>query len=1642
MNTTNNNTRSLLILPEGEEMFYESEGPMSPISSYYESVQRIFGDDYDEDVDGIIASFNNVYMQSVGERQHEEIQEQLESGEINVEEELFFYKDLLNNTDFYGNFNDESLREYGLFDELSPRQYTTFDFECEREHIVNEQLLREIRQAVAEREYRIFITKFRFLNEIENFDKSTLLSIHSVQTEYFTSKLRTLFMNNVFNKYITYDDDFLPKLLEDVILFVKMSTENVEGMNRFQIVYRAVIIFIKSRFGMSMFKIMKTKIMPFIKNIFDDFSVQTDIFSSSRDFLNSYKNISDSPIVMKIYKCCLYLLSLSIFDKIGLNFETFGYTKLQEATLKKKFYKKTDFIYVLCDTILFILERGYQVYITGDVNCLFHSGGTYVKIFDKCREIQRRSLLLQNPEANGFTESEFRSDLDNVIEKLQNIDKHSFRLDKEDVKSVKLLLNSMLMLRDDINTKSAARMNRKAPFGILVFGDSGIGKTTITSILCAFYAKYKHLPTGAEFRYTVNPAAKYWDGFLTSQHTVILDDIACEDPSLNDPKSLNVIIQLMNNQAFCPDQASLELKGTTPVRCQLVVATTNVKNLNAYHHWATPSAVQRRMPYIITPRVREEFKDERGMLNSSMVPEDQPYPDLWLFDIDRVDPVPIANGKRYAKMTNVAKDLGLKELLIWYKTAIDKFDKDQDRVQKCTQDMINVDLCLCCNLPDSLCSNAPQTLMEGFGYLALLYMIFILFIKFIRTLNYRIMNRSDMQLALLAYRYYTNFNRNYVKFCIEWNELKIKTMDSDYWIKLGDKMKVRMHQPKYFLVIGSAISSLLVAYKLYSKLSPQGDVSEEIGQTPVAELNGRENVWYNNAIDLTSANFTRESSSSKSMEFTDFCKKISDNVARFQCKYESGITNRGRLLALGGHIYISNNHNFLNIDSEAKLSVTFSSKIGVNSNVNLTLTEADIYRIPEHDLAFITLRELPPKKNIVKFMQIGEANGVFNGCYVGKTNEGETTYNTVKNISLGKEKSFKFPTYGIDSKHSVWSGKSEKATVEGECGMPLIINSSYGYTIVGIHFLASTFQPNVIHATNLNGDFVRQVYSKLSGFNISSGDFTLISAKDNERKITELHKKSVFRYINDGSVHIYGSFTDFRGKSKSSVMLTPMGEYLTSEGYKIKFTKPELKSWVPWHIAAKDLVKPIDTIRTDILSACVTSYIKDVTDHIKLEDVKDMMMVLDNFTTINGAQVAYIDKINRNTSAGNPWKKSKRYFMDACPPKNGMLDPVTVNDEIMDRVDDIILTYKTGRQAHPNFCAHLKDEPVSFKKATIGKTRVFTGATFDWTIVVRKYLLSFTRLLQNNRLAFEAGPGTIAQSLEWQELYDYIVKHGEDRIVAGDYVAFDKKMTPKEILAAFDVIIHFCELSGNYTEEDIQIIRCIAEDTAFAVVDYNGDLIQLFGSNPSGNPLTVILNGIVNCLRMRYVYYLLNPNKEVNSFGSNVNLMTYGDDNIMSVAKGCDWFNHTNISNKFKDLDIGYTMAEKEAESVPFIHINESSFLKRKWRFDTDLGCMLAPLDHDSIEKMLMVWNRSKAVTEEAQGIDVISTALREYFFYGKEVYLNKLKMFKKLIHDLNWEDWVTESTLPNYEELKAGFIKSSRHCKNFKDYFAIEDGE
>jgi len=170
---------------------------------------------------------------------------------------------------------------------------------------------------------------------------------------------------------------------------------------------------------------------------------------------------------------------------------------------------------------------------------------------------------------------------------------------------------------------------------------------------------------------------------------------------------------------------------------------------------------------------------------------------------------------------------------------------------------------------------------------------------------------------------------------------------------------------------------------------------------------------------------------------------------------------------------------------------------------------------------------------------------------------------------------------------------------------------------------------------------------------------------------------------------------------------------------------------------------------------------------------------------------------------------------------------------------------------------------------------------------------------------------------------------------------------------------------------------------------------------------------------MRYVYYELNPQHECTSFRQNVALMTYGDDNVGNVSdKIKTWFNHTTVQKALADIGVTYTMADKESISIPLINIKDVTFLKRSWRFDSDVGGYLCPLEHESIEKSLMVWVRSKSVSEQEQSIDIIHSALREYFFYGKNIFEEKKALFVIMLKAIDMQEWLVEKPFPTWPEL------------------------
>jgi hypothetical protein len=400
-----------------------------------------------------------------------------------------------------------------------------------------------------------------------------------------------------------------------------------------------------------------------------------------------------------------------------------------------------------------------------------------------------------------------------------------------------------------------------------------------------------------------------------------------------------------------------------------------------------------------------------------------------------------------------------------------------------------------------------------------------------------------------------------------------------------------------------------------------------------------------------------------------------------------------------------------------------------------------------------------------------------------------------------------------------------------------------------------------------------------------------------------------------------------------------------------------------------------------------------------------------------------VNAINFSTSIGFPLKGPKTQLVEVSDRVvEGISCPRDVDPMVLEEVAKMEQKLLKGEAINAIFKGALKDEPTKLNK---DKVRVFAAANFPFVFLVRKYYLTLAALCQRNKVVTECAVGTVVQSPEWTELFEHIGKHGWDRAIAGDYAKFDGRMSPQFMLMAFKLLIHLAEKSGNYEEDDLTIMRGIASEISYPTYDYFGTLVQFMGSNPSGHPLTVVINSLVNSLYMRYTYYSIAKKKgwwRVPRFDQVVSLMTYGDDNIMTVARGYDDFNHTAIAQELAAVDIKYTMADKDAESVPFVNLGDASFLKHYAKYDEELKLYRSPVEEDSIAKMLHAHKKSEMLTMEQSSAEAIQNVALKYFEFGREVYTQKVAELKEVAQKTGLTGYV--GPIMDYDERKKWYCE------------------
>ena len=368
----------------------------------------------------------------------------------------------------------------------------------------------------------------------------------------------------------------------------------------------------------------------------------------------------------------------------------------------------------------------------------------------------------------------------------------------------------------------------------------------------------------------------------------------------------------------------------------------------------------------------------------------------------------------------------------------------------------------------------------------------------------------------------------------------------------------------------------------------------------------------------------------------------------------------------------------------------------------------------------------------------------------------------------------------------------------------------------------------------------------------------------------------------------------------------------------------------------------------------------------------------------------FMAPINRKSSPGFPLTKEKK----GMPGKMRWLGDAEykLDPEIRKEMARVVRNARRNRRTPTVWTDTLKDERRLLIKTRNCKTRVFAAGPMVYTLVFRKYFLGFAAHCAKNRIDNEISIGTNVYSLDWTRTAEKLCSKG-DKVIAGDFSNFDGTLL-LEILAEIVEIINSFYNDG---EENAQIRRVLWREIINSIHLCGDDLYMWTHSQPSGCPITAILNSLYNSISMRYVWLLVVPEslQTMKAFNEHVAMVSYGDDNCVNISdEVINDFNQVTIAEGYKKIGMTYTDEAKSGDMIPYRSIGEISYLKRGFQWDEEEHQFVAPLELAVVLEMIN-WVRGDFDHEE-RTVENMETSAFELSLHGREVFDHWIGKYKQ----------------------------------------------
>jgi len=555
-------------------------------------------------------------------------------------------------------------------------------------------------------------------------------------------------------------------------------------------------------------------------------------------------------------------------------------------------------------------------------------------------------------------------------------------------------------------------------------------------------------------------------------------------------------------------------------------------------------------------------------------------------------------------------------------------------------------------------------------------------------------------------------------------------------------------------------------------------------------------------------------------------------------------------------------------------------------------------------------------------------------------------------------------------------------TTNGDCGSPVVCNdNSFVRKIAGIHIAASNDGSSAFGQSVTQADLLRTIhrFKKVIVSDFDTLAHLQVTASAHQLTYNTEYSRSGIRTLFDMAANTFA----YLGKCAKTVF-TPNKTDI----------RPSVIQGVVTNITSRPAVlfdKKINIMKKNLEKCGIntpfipTAEVKRAADEYKVLLMQNpntsLKRVLTYEEAISGNTLStFISGISRSTSPGYPWGFEK------APGKPGKTtwfgcDDYTYDEGVKIRVEEMAKLAKQGIRVPYIWTDTLKDERRNFKKVDNLETRVFSSGPMDYLVLFRMYFLGFMANVMENRIDNEQSIGTNPFSRDWMRTAKKLKKFGK-AVFAGDFSKFDGTLNSCIMYAFVDVI-------NEWYDDGVEnaLLRHTLFLDIFNSIHLCGD--QFYGcthSQPSGNPITTILNSFYNSVSMRIAFYRCMRAAGLSGleFKDHVSMVSYGDDNVINFAMSiADWFNQNTVSKAYATFGMIYTDENKSGNMQDYKTLSEVGYLKRAFREDGAIW--FAPLELGTCLEMCN-WIRD-CPNHEAATCENIEAACRELSVHSESVF-------------------------------------------------------